>query len=161
MMNGQESGLPMIAGRFFVVPWEFGTGHARSGTDVLSSKLLISIAAGGAIGAVGRYVVATYVAQATAGEFPYGTLTVNIVGSLIMGALVALLGVAWSPGPEVRAFLTTGVLGAFTTFSLFSLDLAAMIERGDMLSAGAYATASVLLCLGGFFLGNHLIRALV
>jgi fluoride exporter len=128
---------------------------------LISTKLLISVAAGGAIGAVGRYVVSTYVSQVTAGEFPYGTLTVNIVGSLVMGALVALLGVVWSPGPEVRAFLTTGVLGAFTTFSLFSLDLAAMIERGDMMSAGAYASASVLLCVGGFFVGNQLIRTLV
>ena len=128
---------------------------------MISTKLLMSVAAGGAVGAAGRYVVSSYVTHLAGSEYPFGTLTVNIVGAIIMGALVTLLGVAWSPGPEVRAFLTTGILGGFTTFSLFSLDMAVMIERGDVMIAGGYAAASVFLCVAGFFVGTHLMRPLL
>ncbi len=128
---------------------------------MISTKLLMSVAAGGAVGAAGRYVVSTYVTHFSGSEYPFGTLTVNIVGAIVMGALVTLMGVAWSPGPEVRAFLTTGILGGFTTFSLFSLDMAVMIERGDMITAGGYAAASVFLCVAGFFVGTHLMRPLL
>ena len=106
-------------------------------------------------------MVSSYVTHLAGSEYPFGTLTVNIVGAIVMGALVTLLGVAWSPGPEVRAFLTTGVLGGFTTFSLFSLDMAVMIERGDMITAGGYAAASVFLCVAGFFVGTHMMRPLL
>ncbi len=128
---------------------------------MISTKLLMSVAAGGAVGAAGRYVVSSYVTHWTGSEYPFGTLTVNIVGAIVMGALVTLLGVAWSPAPEVRAFLTTGILGGFTTFSLFSLDMAVMIERGDVITAGGYAAASVFLCVAGFFVGTHLMRPLL
>lgn len=128
---------------------------------MISTKLLMSVAAGGAVGAAGRYVVSTYVTHFSGSEYPFGTLTVNIIGAIVMGALVTLMGVAWSPGPEVRAFLTTGILGGFTTFSLFSLDMAVMIERGDMITAGGYAAASVFLCVAGFFVGTHLMRPLL
>ena len=128
---------------------------------MISTKLLMSVAAGGAVGAAGRYVVSSYVTHLAGSEYPFGTLTVNIVGAVIMGALVTLLGVAWSPGPEVRAFLTTGILGGFTTFSLFSLDMAVMIERGDVITASGYAAASVMLCVAGFFVGTHLMRPLL
>lgn len=125
---------------------------------MFSTKILMSVAAGGAVGAAGRYLVSSYVTHWTGSEYPFGTMTVNVVGAFIMGALVTLMGIAWSPGPEVRSFLTTGVLGGFTTFSLFSLDVAAMIERGDLATATIYATASVLLCVGAFFLGTHMMR---
>ena len=128
---------------------------------MISTKLLLSVAAGGAVGAASRYVVSSYVTHFAGSEYPFGTLTVNIVGAIVMGALVTLLGVAWSPGPEIRAFLTTGVLGGFTTFSLFSLDMAVMIERGDVLTAGGYAAASVFLCVAGFFVGTHMMRPLL
>lgn len=128
---------------------------------MISTKLLMSVAAGGAVGAAGRYVVSSYITHLAGSEYPFGTLTVNIAGAVIMGALVTLLGVTWSPGPEVRAFLTTGVLGGFTTFSLFSLDMAVMIERGEVITAGGYAAASVLMCVLGFFVGTHLMRPLL
>ena len=128
---------------------------------MISTKLLLSVAAGGAVGAAGRYVVSSYVTHLAGSEYPFGTLTVNIVGAIVMGALVTLMGVAWSPGAEVRAFLTTGILGGFTTFSLFSLDMAVMIERGDMITAGGYAAASVFLCVAGFFVGTHMMRPLL
>jgi len=127
---------------------------------MFSTKILLSVAAGGGIGAAGRYLASSWITHWVGSEFPYATLTVNIVGAFIMGALVTLMGLAWSPSAEMRSFLTTGVLGGFTTFSLFSLEVGAMVERGDLASATIYSVASVLLCVGAFFLGIHMMRVI-
>lgn len=124
-------------------------------------KLIFAIAVGGAIGAVGRHVVGAQMLRLLGTGFPWGTLTVNVVGSFAMGALVELMALRWSVGPELRAFLTVGILGAFTTFSTFSLDVAVLSERGEFLLAAVYTVASVALSVIGLFAGLWLFRALL
>ena len=121
--------------------------------------MILAVALGGAFGATGRYLVAQQALRLMGPNFPWGTLTVNIVGSFIMGVLVELMALKISVSPEVRAFLVTGVLGGFTTFSAFSLDVAVLVERHDNLLAAAYILASVLFSIGGLFLGLWVIRS--
>ena len=121
-------------------------------------KLVLAIAAGGAIGAVGRHYVGVYALKWLGTAFPYGTLVVNVVGSFLMGVLVASMTVKWNVGNELRAFLTVGLLGGFTTFSAFSSDFATLMERGETVLAAGYVTASVTLALAGMFAGMSLVR---
>ena len=123
-------------------------------------KLVLAIAAGGAIGAVGRHYVGVYALKWLGTAFPYGTLVVNVVGSFLMGVLVASMTVKWNVGNELRAFLTVGLLGGFTTFSAFSSDFATLMERGETVLAAGYVTASVTLALAGMFAGMSLMRLL-
>ena len=122
-------------------------------------KVLFAVAAGGAVGALARYLSMSAVGALFGSGFPWATLAVNVVGSFILGILVELAALMWSPGEALRAFLVVGLLGAFTTFSTFSLDVAVLYERGAMLSAAAYIIASVVLCVGGLFAGLALVRA--
>jgi len=122
---------------------------------------LLAIALGGAVGAVGRHFVAGQVTHYFGTAFPLGTLTVNVLGSFIMGCLVESMALAWSPGSELRAFLTVGMLGAFTTFSTFSLEVVLLAERGQFVPMLAYIVLSVMLSVGALFLAMHLVRALV
>ncbi|MHC4917835.1 MAG: CrcB family protein, partial [Planctomycetota bacterium] len=87
-------------------------------------KMLLAVAAGGAVGAVGRYLVMIQVGYWLGTAFPFATLAVNVIGSFALGLLVGLMALAWSPPAELRALLVVGVLGAFTTFSTFSMDVA-------------------------------------
>jgi CrcB protein len=121
-------------------------------------KLIGWIAAGGAVGAVARYVVMVGVARLWGSAFPWGTLTVNVVGSFILGALVEILALVWSPGEGVRALLVVGMLGAFTTFSTFSLDVVTLYERGALAAAAAYIIASVVLSVAALFAGLWVVR---
>ena len=98
-------------------------------------SMIIAIAIGGAAGAVGRHFVNIGMASLLGHGFPWGTLTVNVVGSLIMGLLVHLMAVSWTVSPEMRALLTVGGLGAFTTFSTFSLDAVVLYSWGCGLAA--------------------------
>ena len=123
-------------------------------------KLVLAIAAGGAIGAVGRHYVGVYALKWLGTAFPYGTLVVNVVGSFLMGVLVASMTVKWNVGNELRAFLTVGLLGGFTTFSAFSSDFATLMERGETVLAAGYVAASVALALAGMFAGMSLMRVL-
>lgn len=122
-------------------------------------QLTAAIALGGAVGAVARHLVTGQIALWTGAAFPFGTLTVNVVGSFVMGLIVELSALAWSPAPELRAFLTVGFLGAFTTFSAFSLDAALLYERGALLACAAYVLSSVVLSIGAFFGALALVRA--
>ena len=119
------------------------------------------VALGGAIGASGRHLVGIATLRAFGPGFPWGTLTVNIVGSFLMGVLIELMALKLNVSNEMRLFLATGILGGFTTFSAFSLDVALMVERKQMLVAGAYAGASVGLSVAALFAGLAVIRALV
>ena len=121
--------------------------------------MLLAVAAGGALGAVGRYLVISAVGQVFGTGFPLGTIVVNVVGSFLLGALTEAMALAWSPSPELRAMIVIGVLGAFTTFSTFSLDVALLYERGALGQAALYAGASVVLSIGAFFLGLALLRS--
>jgi len=108
---------------------------------------ILFIAAGGALGAVLRYAVSNGVYAITGRDFPYGTLTVNIIGSLLMGLLYVLLVERIAYGVEWRAFLLVGVLGAFTTFSTFSIETLTLIENGAHARALLNMLLSVSLCV--------------
>lgn len=124
-------------------------------------KLILAIAAGGALGAVGRHFVMVQVGHWFGTGFPYGTVVVNVVGSFVLGVLVELFALLWSPSLEVRALLTVGAMGAFTTFSTFSMDAVLLYERGALAQAAAYIAASVVLSILAFFLGLRLCRMAV
>ena len=121
-------------------------------------SLLLPIAAGGALGAVARFLMAGAVQRAVGGAFPWGTLAVNVLGALVMGLVVEAAARFWNMSEPVRVFLTTGVLGGFTTFSAFSLETGLLIQKSDWLSALAYIAASVLLCVLALFAGMWIIR---
>jgi len=123
--------------------------------------LYMSVALGGAIGACARYGVGTLMLRLMGPGYPYGTLFVNIVGSFLMGVLIEYMALRWSPSPEMRVLLVTGFLGAFTTFSTFSLDVALQVQRGEYLAAGGYILLSVCLSIVGLFAGLHLMRVMV
>jgi len=124
-------------------------------------KLILAITAGGAIGAVGRHLMSAQVMKLAGSGFPWGTVSVNVLGSFIMGVLVEMMALRWNVGNEMRAFLTVGILGAFTTFSTFSLDFATLLERGAGLAALGYAALSVVLAVLGLFAGLAITRAFI
>lgn len=125
-------------------------------------KLTALAAAGGAIGAAGRFLVAVGAARLLGIGFPWGTMIVNVLGSFAMGALVGLFALRLTGSESLRVFLAVGVLGGFTTFSAFSLDFVSLIERKAMGSAALYAGASVCLSilalLGGMWLTRQGMR---
>lgn len=114
---------------------------------------ILAIAAGGATGAVLRFWMSGWVYGLFGRDFPYGTLAVNLVGSLLMGLLSVLLIERLNLGPEWRAAILIGLLGGFTTFSTFSIETLALIENGAFGKALLNMALSVLLCVGGAWLG--------
>ena len=116
------------------------------------------VAIGGALGAVGRYSVGLWLKTAQVVGFPWATFSVNIIGSLCMGLLMGWLARA-GPHEPLRLFLAVGVLGGFTTFSAFSLDVFALIERRELVMAAAYASGSVFAGLAAFFVGYAALRS--
>ena len=122
---------------------------------------IAAIGAGGAIGAILRHGVNVGAVQLFGHGFPAGTLIVNILGSFLMGAFIALFAQSIQPSAELKMFLTTGMLGAFTTFSTFSLDFVTLMERGDMALAGGYALISVICSILALMIGMVLIRMVV
>ena len=115
--------------------------------------MALAIALGGAAGALSRHYMAAAVSRAFGLGFPYGTLTVNVVGCFLMGLLVEALALRFSITPEARGFLAVGLLGGFTTFSAFSLEVALLYERGQLLLAALYVVASVVLSIAALFGG--------
>jgi CrcB protein len=122
--------------------------------------VLSMVALGGALGSLARYLVAGAVQPAWWPGFPFGIFVVNITGGLAMGLVTALAVLKLNLAPEMRAFLTTGVLGGYTTFSTFSLDSAMLMQRGAYAQAGAYVIGSVVLSILALFAGLWLVRAL-
>ena len=122
-------------------------------------KLVLLVAAGGAIGAVGRYLVGVGAVRLLGFGFPWGTLIVNVLGSLLMGLLIEFIALRLSASNEVRTFLATGVLGSFTTFSAFSLDFAVLMERKAHGAAMLYLGASVGFSILALFAGLSIMRA--
>jgi CrcB protein len=110
------------------------------------------VAVGGALGSVARYGAGVLVGRAWGSDFPLGTMLINIVGSLIMGLLVGYLTRFTPPWQaEARLFVAVGILGGFTTFSSFSLDTIAMMERGDVGEAIAYVLICVLVGVAALY----------
>lgn len=108
---------------------------------------ILAIAMGGALGAVLRYLVSTGTYGWLGRGFPYGTLVVNVLGSLAIGLLSELFLQRMLVSPETRAALLVGLLGAFTTFSTFSLETINLLEQGSVLKAASNVVFSVLFCL--------------
>jgi fluoride exporter len=123
-------------------------------------RQLLAIAAGGAVGALLRYWVSTGAHAVLGRGFPYGTFTVNVLGSLMMGFLYVWLLDRIVTGPVVRAFLLIGLLGGFTTFSTFSIESLNLIEAGQILKALVNVLLSVTVCITAAGLGVLIARQL-
>ena len=121
--------------------------------------LLVFLGAG--VGGALRHGVNVAVARLLLPGFPVATLTVNVLGSLVMGILAGYFAFKGDASQHWRLFLTTGVLGGFTTFSTFSLDVVLLWERGEALGALTYVLASFVLAVGGLFAGLNLVRQMV
>jgi CrcB protein len=114
---------------------------------------------GGGLGAALRHGINLASARAFGTAFPYGTLLINITGSLLMGLVASYFAFKGDASQHWRLFLTTGILGGYTTFSAFSLDAALLYERGEVSAAAIYVVASVALSIAGLFAGFALVRS--
>lgn len=123
-------------------------------------NMILAVAAGGAIGATGRFLVGRLMLNLMGPGYPWGTLTVNIAGSFFIGLLVELLAVRFNLSQEWQAFLVIGILGGFTTFSAFSLEVGLMIEKNQFSAAALYAIGSVVLGLVALFAGIFVGKAI-
>jgi len=121
---------------------------------------IVLVAAGGAIGSVFRYLVGVWSVRLAGVNFPWGTLTVNVVGSFLIGLLVELVARRLNASMEMRLFLVTGVLGGFTTFLSFLLNAASLFERGALGLSAVYVLASLSVSIAAVFAGLALGRNL-
>ena len=121
---------------------------------------LASIAAGGAIGSILRYLVQIQCVYWFGSKFPYGAIVVNTGGSLLIGFLSIVLLERYIVSDEIRLALLTGLLGGFTTFSAFSLETLDLVQQGSFLGAVGNITLSIALCIVACFLGVTLARAI-
>lgn len=122
--------------------------------------MILYIAAGSALGGVARYVIGGWVQRVAETPFPVGTLLVNVSGSLLLGVLARTVLLAPGMSPEMRALLTIGFCGGYTTFSTFSLETLQLVEKGQPGRAALYAVASVVLSLTAVWLGYVLARGM-
>jgi CrcB protein len=123
-------------------------------------KYYLLVGAGGAIGAMGRYWMSGLASRLSAGNFPYGTLLVNLIGCLFIGFIMTLALERFSWTPEIRAFLAIGILGGFTTFSTFSYETMKLLREGAYALGAANILASVIGCLVAAFAGMALANLL-
>jgi CrcB protein len=119
---------------------------------------ILSVAVGGAIGSVGRYLVVRWVTDHVSMNFPWGTLTVNAFGGVAIGIIAGIFVAQPALPPELRLFLITGILGGFTTFSAFSLEVVQLAGRGAWIEALTYIVASVVLAVAAAIAGLQLAR---
>lgn len=120
---------------------------------------LVLVMIGGAIGAGARHVAGRAVQQWTGSAFPWGTLSVNVVGSLLMGLLIGYIARGDQGGEQLRLLLGVGVLGGFTTFSAFSLEIVQLLQRGDWVSGLGYIVISVIGSVAAVATGLTLVKA--
>lgn len=116
---------------------------------------------GGGIGAALRHGINIAAFRLVGGGFPFGTLFINIAGSFIMGLIAEYFALKAGLPQNWRLFLTTGILGGFTTFSAFSLEAALLYERGELIGAAVYVVASVALAIAALFAGLAIVRLFV
>lgn len=119
---------------------------------------LAAIAIGGSLGALFRYLALTLFGQWFGSEFPFGTLFVNIIGSFFLGVVYTYFQIKIPIDASLQVALQVGLLGAFTTFSTFSLDALLLIQRGDLLKAVAYISLSVIICIFAVYIGMLVAR---
>ncbi|MGB0445013.1 MAG: fluoride efflux transporter CrcB [Porticoccaceae bacterium] len=120
----------------------------------------LSIAIGGALGAMGRYWVSSYLLPVSAYKFPYATFSANVIGSLLMGILYVLIVERGGMPDQARSLLMVGFLGAFTTFSTFSLDAISLWQNGGQFLALIYVISTVFACLLAIIVAVWLTRLL-
>ncbi|WP_160004010.1 fluoride efflux transporter CrcB [Rhizobium sp. 18055] len=120
---------------------------------------VLLVAFGGAIGSVLRYFVGQWALRVMGPGFPWGTLTVNVVGCFVIGVFAEMIARRFGASADLRLLLITGFLGGFTTFSAFSLDAISLFERGDLASGAVYMIASVGLSMLAVFAGLAITRA--
>ena len=122
---------------------------------------ILSVACGGALGSVARYLVGIYFGRWFGTGFPWGTLFINVTGSFLIGALAESFALRWNVSLSTKAFLIVGICGGYTTFSAFSLDFATLMVRGASLLALTYVAASVVLAIAALYAGFHVMRGLL
>ncbi|MBX9709924.1 MAG: fluoride efflux transporter CrcB [Xanthobacteraceae bacterium] len=115
---------------------------------------------GGGLGSMLRYGVNVLCSRLFGTDFPYGIMLINITGSTVMGLIAGYLAFKGEASQPWRIFIMTGILGGYTTFSAFSLDAALLYERGEAGLAALYVIGSVVLAIGGLFVGLAVMRNL-
>lgn len=123
-------------------------------------RMIMAIAFGGAVGAVLRYLLAVRVYSLLGVDLPYGTLTVNLLGTFLLGIVIGLVEERGVFGPELRSFLTIGLFGGMTTFSTFTYESWAFVREGELVRASLNIAASLVGALLVFSIGHALVRAL-
>jgi fluoride exporter len=123
--------------------------------------MLLYVAVGSALGGVSRYLLGGLIQRLLDTTFPAGTLLINISGSFLLGVILRYAIETPTLSPDIRALLTIGFCGGYTTFSTFSYETVALLEDGEWTRAGLYVGASVVLSLVGVFLGFALAREVI
>lgn len=124
-------------------------------------KVLLAVAIGGAIGAIARFQLSQLFIKSFSGDFIYNIMVANIAGCFLMGVCYESMNLKMNVGAEWRAFFMVGVLGAFTTFSSFALDVFILVERGNFLNASVYILSSVVFSIVGLFVGIYIMRTII
>ena len=124
-------------------------------------KVLLAVAIGGAIGAIARFQLSQSFIKNFSGDFIYNIMVANIVGCFLMGVCYEFMNLKMNVGVEWRAFFMVGILGAFTTFSSFALDVFILVERGNFLNASMYILSSVVFSIVGLFIGIYIMRTII
>ncbi|PHZ85647.1 fluoride efflux transporter CrcB [Paremcibacter congregatus] len=118
-------------------------------------NMIFAVALGGALGATGRFLVGKAMLRIMGPGFPWGTLSVNIIGSFAIGLIVTLLASRYNLSHSWQGFLITGILGGFTTFSAFSLEVGLMVERHEITQAALYGLGSLFFGVAALFMGLY------
>lgn len=126
----------------------------------MGTRVIVYVGFGSAVGGIARFLLSSAI-QSRAASFPLGTLLINISGSLLLGFLLRYALATPAISAEVRAMLTTGFCGGYTTFSTYSYETATLLEEGDYRRATIYVVASVTIALGGTFAGFAAARELI
>lgn len=119
---------------------------------------ILVVATGGAIGSVARYLFGMWTVRTFGFGFPWGTLGVNLIGAFLIGVIVELSAARLHLAPELRLFLITGIMGGFTTFSSYALEVSAMMQRGNHALAALYGFGSIASGVGAIFLAIFIVR---